>query len=357
MQYRVSDTILIHLDDPMAAKAVMPLRIGGCTVNVTNEVVPVDKVHLNPDNPRIRFILKLRSNGKSLTGDELMALIREQPGYDALQKGIRKAEGLYEPVIVRHDGLVVEGNTRATIFKTLHNGNPSDPRWKTMPVSRLPKSVPEHAIAMLMASYHIAGKTVWRPYAQADQIYQLRHTHGRSVPQIADQTRMPEREVEQYLEAYEYLVKEVLPHVTNGNASDILESKFSHALEFVKRKNLEGIRKDPAVRKQLAKLLIEDKIKGAEVRELDKVLKNRKASTALQKTGFKAAKEILGKTDPLAASKLLRDMKSFTHALGKMGQTDIELLKTSAKAREVFLELTETVRNVAAIADIRIRGQ
>jgi hypothetical protein len=89
-----------------------------------------------------------------------------------------------------------------------------------------------------MASYHVAGKTVWRPYAHADQIYHLKHTHGQTLGQIADETRMSEREVEQYLEAYEYLVKEVLPHVSNGDGSDILESKFSHALEFVKRKNL-----------------------------------------------------------------------------------------------------------------------
>jgi hypothetical protein len=341
----------------MPAKSAMPLRIAGCTVNVTNEVVPVGDVHLNPNNPRVRFLIQLRANGKRLSPDQLMELIREQPGYDALQKAVRKAEGLYEPITIRHDGVVVEGNTRATIFKVLHNGNKSDARWKLIPVARLPKNVPEHAIEMLMASYHIAGKTVWRPYAQADQIYHLRHTHGRSVPQIADQTRMSEREVEQYIEAYEYLVNEVLPHVTNGNATDILESKFSHALEFVKRKNLESLRKDPVVRRQVAKLLIEDKIKGAEVRELDKVLKNRKASTALRKSGFKAAKKILSKTDPISASKLLKDMQSFTHSLGKMGQEDIELLKSSAKARKVFVELSDAVRNVAAIAGITIRGK
>jgi hypothetical protein len=342
---------------PMPAKPAMPLRIAGCTVDVTNEVVPIDDVHLNPKNPRVRFLIQMRANGKQLSPEQLMELIREQPGYDALHKAIRKAEGLYEPIIIRHDGVVVEGNTRATILKVLHNGNRADPRWKKIPVARLPNNVPEHAIEMLMASYHIAGKTVWRPYAQADQIYHLRYTHGRTVPQIADQTRMPEREVEQYCEAYEYLIKEVLPHVANGNAADLLESKFSHALEFVKRRNLEGLRKDPIVRKQLAQLIIEDKIKGAEVRDLDKVLKHRKASTALRKVGFKAAKKILSKTDPLAASKLLRDMKAFSHALGKMSQEDIELLKSSAKARKIFLELSEAVGNVAAIAGVKIRGQ
>jgi hypothetical protein len=334
----------------------MPLTIAGANVEVSHEIVAVDHVRLNPDNPRIRFQIQLRKKAKDAPPIDLMELIREQPGYDPLQKAIRKAGGLYEPVIIRHDGLVVEGNTRAAVFKTLHSGNKTDPRWTNMPIARLPKDVPEHAIAMLMASYHIAGKTVWRAYAKADQIYHLRHTYGRTVLQIAEETRMSEREVEQFLEAYAYLVNEVLPHVTNGNGSDILESKWSHALEFIKRKNLEGARKDPVVRKQLARLLIDNKIKGAEVRDLDKVLKNRKASTALHKDGFKAAKQILGQSDPLAASKLLKEMKAFSRALGKMGQADIALLKSSAKAREILIELAETVRNVAAVTGVKLRG-
>ena len=340
----------------MATKPQMSLMIAGSPVLVVHESLPIDKVVPNPDNPRIRFQIEHRRGSKALSAAELMDLIREQPGYDALQKSIRKAGGLCEPVIVRHDGVVVEGNSRATSFKTLHAGSPTDPRWMRIPVARLPKSVPDSAIAVLMATYHVAGKTVWRPYAQADQIFQLRHTHHLSVEQIADETRMSPREVEQYLDAYSYLVKEVLPHAVNGNGSDILESKFSHALEFVTRKNLAGLRENPGVRQQLAKLLAEDKIKGAEVRELDKVLKNRKASAALQKGGFKAAKKALRETDPVAASKLLKEMQTFTRSLGKMGQDDIALLKSSTKAREVLLDLGEAVRNVAAIAGVKLRG-
>jgi len=335
----------------------MPLTIAGSIVSVNHDFVSIEDVHLNPDNPRIRFQIQHRKGGKIRDADELLELIREQPGYDALQKAIRKAGGLYEPVIVRHDGLVVEGNTRAAVYKTLHLGNKADPRWKMMPVTRLPKSVPESALAMLMASYHVAGKTVWRPYAQADQIYQLRHTHGLTLTQISDETRMSEREVEQYLEAYDYLVKEVLPQVSNGNGSDVLESKFSHALEFVKRKNLAPLRKDPIVRKQVAKLIVENKIKGAEVRELDKVLKSPKAIAALKQKGFKAAREVLRESDPVAASKTLKEMKSFAQSLGKMKQPDITLLKTSDKAREILVELHEAVGNVATIAGIKLRGQ
>ena len=341
----------------MAKKTGMPLTIAGSAVEVTHEVVPIEEVHLNPDNPRIRFQIQRRYGSHEISSTDLLNLIREQPGYDALQKAIRKAGGLHDPVIVQHDGMVVEGNSRATVYKTLHAGSSSDARWKSIQVARLPKDVPQSAIAMLMAAYHIAGKTVWRPYAQADQIYQLHHTYKWRTEQIADETRMSPREVEQYLEAYAYLVNEVLPHAVNGNGNDILESKFHHALEFIKRKNLANLREDPGVRKQLAKLIVEDKIKGAEVRELDKVLKSRKASTALKKGGFKAAKEVLRETDPIAASTIFKKAKALSHSLEQMGQRDIALLKSSAKARAVLIELHDAVRNVGAIAGMKLGGR
>lgn len=339
----------------MAKSATTSLMIAGNPVQVTHETMATDDIKLNPENPRIRLLLKHRNGSAAPTHETLLKVVQEQPGYDSLQKAIRKAGGLNDPIIVQHDGVIVEGNSRGTAVKTLRAGNKSDERWKRVPVMRLPKDIPRYAVGLMMASYHIAGKTVWRPYAQADQIYQLHHVEKRSISVIADETRMSEREVEQYLEAYDYLINEVLPHMPAGGGSDILESKWSHALEFVKRKNLEGLRKDPKVRKQLAKLIVENKIKGAEVRNLDKVLKNRKASTALTDKGFKAAKAVLSKSDPAAASKLLKSMKAMTVSLGRMGQEDIAILKESEKAQAILNDLAKAIHGVAGIARVKLR--
>src|SRR5213075_1090824 len=128
----------------------------------------VHRVHvLDKFRQRRRIAVCALQLGHAAAAD-LMALIKEQPGYDEIQKAVRKAGGLHDPIVVSHDGLVIEGNTRTAAVKTLHAGNPSDARWHSIPVARLPKTVPERSIAMLMASYHVAGKTVWRPYAQAD---------------------------------------------------------------------------------------------------------------------------------------------------------------------------------------------
>lgn len=339
----------------MGPKSKFQLTIAGNTIYVTHEVVRIDKIRLNPDNPRIRFQIKRRYNGRKLSPSELLDLIREQPGYDGLQKAIRKAGGLHDPVVVEADGTIVEGNSRATVYKTLHDGNKRDPRWQRIPIARLPKNVPPKLTAMLMAGYHIAGKTVWRPSAQADQIYELQHVHGWTPEQIADATRMTPKEVEQHLEAYDYLVKEVLPHAGKANGNDILESKFHHALEFVKRKKLAPLRKNPKVRKDFAKLLVQDKIKGVEVRELDKVLTNPRASVALKRSGFQVAREVLREADPVSAVKPLKKMKAFATFLGKLGHKDLDLFK-NAKARRVVVELYDAVCNLAACAGVKLRS-
>jgi hypothetical protein len=328
------------------------LVVAGEPVQVSHETVPIKTIRLDPQNPRVRFQIQ-RSGKKSLSDSALLNLIRDQPGYDGLQKAIRKAGGLHDAVIVRHNGTIVEGNSRATVVKTLHEGNPSDSRWKTIPVIRLPKNVTDRATSMLMAAYHVAGKTTWRPYAQADQIYQLAKTHGWSTEQIADETRMSKREVEQYLEAYAYLVEEVLPHAGKLAGQQLLEKKWSHALEFVKSRKLGDLREDPKVRKHVAKLLVQDKIKGAEVRDLHKVLKHKKASTALSKNGFKAAKEVLKKADPTVDSPGLRQMQRLTETLRDMQQADWAVFKVDSKARKILVDHAGAVSELMAVVGVK----
>ena len=338
----------------MAKSTQLYMVIGNTSLAVTHEVVPLKSVSLDAQNPRIRFLVQRRFGKKKPTAEELLDLIREQPGYDGLQKAIRKTGGLHDPVIVRHDGTLVEGNSRVAVFKTLHKGNRSDQRWKAIPIVRLPKNTPENLVGLLMASYHVAGKTVWRPYAQADHIYQLRQIYKCSLEEIADEVRMTTREVQQYIDAYEYLVNEVLPKVANGDGADVLEGKFSHALEFMKLKKLESHRKDPEKRAHMAKLLVENKIKGAEVRELHGIFESEKATQALKERGFKHAKEVLRATNPIAGSQILKKVESVTKALNKLSQKDLTMFKTEAKAAQILIDLHDAVRNVASVASMKL---
>jgi hypothetical protein len=335
--------------------SLQALVVAGKEVRVTHETVPIGALRLDPDNPRIRFQLARSGNRKPTQGD-LQKFIKDQSGYDGLQKTIRIAGGIHDPVIIRHDGTVVEGNTRVTVVSTLHEGQPSSPKWKTIPVMRLPKDVPEQAIAMLMASYHVAGKNKWAAFAKADQVYRLVHTYKYSPEQIADETRnMSKREVEQTMEAYEYLINEVMPKA-GGHRTDVtfLESKWSHALEFVKNRELGAMKTDPSIRKTFAKLLTNNQIKGAEVRRLPRILKNKRASKVLKSSGFKAAEAVLKKTDPTVDSLELRQIKNLTSRIGKMKASAVDIFKTDPKAHKILSDHANVVHNLMKAIGMKV---
>jgi hypothetical protein len=166
---------------------------------------------------------------------------------------------------------------------------------------------------------------------------------------------MPPREVEQYIEAYEYLINEVLPHAQSEKGQQVLESKWSHALEFVKRKGLAEYRKDPEVRKDVAKAIAENRIKGVQVRDLDKILKNPKAAAALRSKDYNTAKNVLRKADPVSASKLLKQMQKLTQHIGHMDQKEMELFRNSKEARDVLVGLAQTIRDAAGILSVKLR--
>ena len=322
------------------------LVVAGKEVRVTHETISIGNLRLDPDNPRIRFQLQ-RSGKTKPTQEDLQKFIKDQPGYDGLQKTIRIAGGIHDPVIVRHDGTVVEGNTRVTVVTTLHKGMPSNPKWKTIPIMRLPNDVPEQAIAMLMASYHVAGKNKWLAFAKADQIYRLVHEFKCTPEQIADETRnMTKREVEQTIEAYEYLLKEVMTKGGKGADQKFLESKWSHALEFVKNRELGEMKTDPTIRKTFAKLLTNNQIKGAEVRKLPKILKNKQATKALKSGGFKAAEAVLKKSDPTVQSLELRQIKNLTSRIGKMKASATDTFKADPKAQRILEDHAKALHNL-----------
>ena len=328
--------------------------VAGKDVRVSHETVRISEIRLDPDNPRIRFQLQRSGNAKP-TQEDLQRFIKEQPGYDGLQKTIRKAGGIHDPVIVRHDGTVVEGNTRLTVVSTLHKAMPDNPRWRSIPVMRLPKDVPEQAIAMLMASYHVAGKNKWLAFAKADQIYQLVHKFGCTPEQIADETRnMTPREVRQTLEAYEFLMKEVMPRAGGGQDQKFLESKWSHALELVKNREMADVRQDPGFRKDFANLLIKDQIKGAEVRRLPKIVKSKTASKALRSGGFKKAEAVLKQLDPTVESIELRQIEKLTYRIGKMKAADLSAFKSNPKAKKILLDHTRAMVNLLKTIDLKV---
>src|SRR6266508_1535369 len=123
------------------------LTIEGTRVPVTHTEVDVDKVHLDPKNPRINY-QRVQKDGRPAKPEELRDFVLDLPGVPDLFKGIRDNGGLIDPIIV-HGDRVVEGNCRAAVFMKLRELMPKDPRWARIPAEVLPQGTTERQIAVL----------------------------------------------------------------------------------------------------------------------------------------------------------------------------------------------------------------
>lgn len=326
------------------------IMVAGTAVPATFEMASIKDLRLDPDNPRIRFQFVHGAAKKPTTQGELHEIVRAQAGYEHLQKQIRKQQGIHDPLIVRHDGRIVEGNSRFAAVSVLSGMGTHGKQWATVPILRLAQDTPERTIQLLMADYHIAGKTPWRPAAQADQMHlMLQEGSGISIDDVAEATRMTPAKIKQHIAAYEFLLQEVLPLVQTSGLAErqaILEKRFSHALEFVTRKDLQPYRSNDSERGVVADLIASNKITGQEMRKLPLIMANPKAKETLRATGFKAASETLKRSDPTADSPLLKSMQTLVAKLNKLNQDDLRLFKSDPKARKILSELSTAADNV-----------
>lgn len=326
------------------------LMIKGQPVAVTYETVPVKTIKLDAENPRVRLQVHRKFSGRKPSEEDLIGVVREQPGFPELQKAIRENGGLHDPLIVRHNEVVAEGNSRAVVLRILGAGKSEDERWHTAPVMRLPADLPEPVIACLLASYHVAGKTPWRLYAKAEHIYHLKNSHQLSVAEIAQATRMSPGSVEDYLVAFEYFQTELAP----GADPEVLENKFSHALELMKGKKLASVRDDPEKRELVTRLIRDNTLSGQDVRHIHKFFKNKKAVEALKKGRVATAKKAVAKSDPTMDSKLLKKMDALEQDLIHLPGTDIETLKTNPAAARILIRLHSRIVEIAGVAKINL---
>src|SRR5437016_5746801 len=107
-------------------------------VGVEHRQLSLDDVQLDPSNPRIQHAVKQRAGGKTLTQDELAKLIIDLPGVNELFKAVRDNGGLQEPIYVRPDGRIIEGNCRAACYLKLRAARKGDARWRTLPAIVIP---------------------------------------------------------------------------------------------------------------------------------------------------------------------------------------------------------------------------
>lgn len=325
------------------------ILIEGEAVEIEHKQIALARIELDPANPRIQHAVKVGPKKGALTQDDLCALILEQPGVSELFKTIRDNGGLMEPIFVRPDGRIIEGNCRAASILRLHKANKSDKRWHAIPAFVVP-SITDRQVAVLQGNFHVAGKNKWRAYEKAGHLHSMSAKLGMSDKSIAKALGMQERVVTRLLETYKTMSEKVLPKM-KGNGLD----KWSHVEEFFKNKELEDFRKKPTNVDEFVDLVVNKKIRhGADVRKLPRILKHARATKVLKNGGVDHAVSVLGKHDPTADSIVFRKLKDITQMLSELSAKDIGRLRAERKAQELLQGLFTVVRDVAKVSGVKL---
>lgn len=159
---------------PFTKEGDTKLVIGPLTVTVDQGTMPPDEIRLWPENPRIKHALAKLNTFP--TEEDLMAEIQgvQRTVYRNLYRDIEKF-GQQEPVFLQvpdphpstiEVATVIEGNTRVTVLKELHERYPRDARFARVKAYLLPPGFSDSDLAILMANYHVKGtlRNQWDRY-------------------------------------------------------------------------------------------------------------------------------------------------------------------------------------------------
>lgn len=260
------------------------------------EVDP-DQVQLDPTNPRIGFSMKQLAAADA-SDAACTLLLTSQEETEALKRSIILSGGVQEPIYLRHDMSVAEGNRRVVAMRAAKEENPDDPELQRMPAWLIAKGTPEDVIQDLLNEIHLGSVRGWAPYEKALQMRVLTKS-GLIEAEVGERYRMSTNEVRQQIEAANMMDALYFP-ITKEPTDPEHRSKFSYFFEFVKNGRIqEKCEVMPELPERFARWVRDGQVDtGMRVRKLPKILDTPEALRLLEVNGFDAAEEFLSKKDP-----------------------------------------------------------
>jgi len=326
--------------------AVYARNIQGVRVELALTEVDPDHVVLDPSNPRVSF--SMRQLDDEERGDPACTLLlTSQEDTEGLKRSIILSGGVQEPIYLRHDGTVAEGNRRVVAVRAAKEEHPDNPAFRTMPAWVIPKGTPESIVQDLLNEIHLGSVRGWAPYEKALQMRALVKS-GLIEAEVAERYRMTSNDVRHHIEAANFMDKLYFP-ITTDPTDPEHRSKYSYFLEFEKngriQQHREGMKDLP---ERFARWVRDGRVDtGMKVRKLPKILDAKEAVRLLEVDGFDAAEEYLSENNPREQEFYLLIEKARAR-LSKMSIGEMIEAKQCPERMEILTALHETV---AAVLD------
>jgi hypothetical protein len=319
------------------------ITLDGRKVAVRNEEIPITRVRLDPQNPRIANTIALRFEAKGNFEPVIEELLWSDKEVHDLYRQVLVNRGLIERIIVTPDSTVVEGNCRVIVYRRLHRDFPGDRQWTHIPSRVLPEEITKREIALLLAQLHVQGKNEWSSFEKAGHVYRLHKEFVLTQDEIAVRLRMSKSKVNQLIRAFEAMRTVFLPKYPDpANVH-----KFSYFEELFKKPELRewAMTETDAVQRFSDWIGTGKLSHGVQVRDLPTIFANLQVMAAFEQGGYSEAKKVLEEYDPSISSPLFRKMIEMTEALREARLDDIHRARREASraGNRIVCELKEAL--------------
>lgn len=231
------------------AEAMITLTIMGVDYELREKMLRQDSLNFYPENPRVYTLLDVSSGVPDQ--DLIERTMKSFDHVKQLKTSIKDNGGLIDPLIVRGN-VVLEGNSRLAAYRLLAEEDAI--RWGYVKCQILPDNFPDSAVFALLGQYHVAGKTNWSPFEQANfLVRQIRLTkqpieHIAKVLGIKPSKAVRARETYEFMEEYD----------------DLTPKRWSYYEEYLKNRAIKNYRQtNPDFDAAIADQIITGRIKEA----------------------------------------------------------------------------------------------
>jgi len=318
------------------------------------ELLPVDEVKLDLNNPRIARILDMYKDKDSLP-PEAIALALGSDSYDssngetytsyrALRESIKMNGGIIQPIIVNYTNqngyIVIEGNTRLQIYKDFKSKNvPGD--WDHIPANVNDNLTPEEIDAIRLQS-HLVGPRPWDPYSKAKYLHYLSKVELMSMNRIIDFCGGKAKDVNNYIAAFEDMEEYFKP--LYDDPSEFEQRKFSAFVELQNDSVVNGLLRVKCDKSDFAKWVKEDLFQPLNtIRQFPRIAKSQEAFQIFLHDGAKAAitkLDVIENSFDLSGLSIFALAKEITNRILKMEYQEFMFLRNNKESEEYSILMT-----------------
>lgn len=240
--------------------------------------LPIDKVKLDLDNPRIKQWLEIY--GDDITSEGIALALSASSGtsststYSALKESIKVNKGIINPIIVNKNSkgefVVIEGNTRLQIYKEFAAVDPNGP-WKEI-ISIVYDALPVEQIHAIRLQSHLVGPRDWDPFSKAKYLNQLSNIEKLPMSMIISFCGGKSSEIRKLIDAYTDMTKHYFKKAAEAGI-DPDPREFSKFAELQNRSIREALFAHHFTEEDFATWVIDGNIDNAQnVRKIPAIL-------------------------------------------------------------------------------------